>query len=59
MKEVAYSAPKMKAEINENQSKHLKRVQGERYFGPQIFLMSLKEAEKQLERHGLTERPIR
>lgn len=59
MKEEAYSAPILKVEINENQWKHLKRVQGESYFGPQIFLLSLIEAEKKLETHGLTERPIR
>lgn len=45
MKETAYSAPKLKAEINDNQLKHLKRVQAESYFGPQIFPLSLIEAE--------------
>lgn len=45
MKETAYSAPKLKAEINEDQLKHLKRVQAESYFGPQIFPLSLTEAE--------------
>lgn len=59
MKEEAYSAAKLKAEINENQLKRLKRVQGESYFGPQIFLLSLIEAEEKLERQGLIERPIR
>lgn len=59
MKEEAYSAAKPKAEINENQLKRLKRVQGESYFGPQIFLLSLIEAEEKLERQGLIERPIR
>lgn len=56
MKEAAYSAPKLKAEINENQLKHLRRVQGESYFGPQTFPSSLIEAEKKLEKHSLTER---
>lgn len=55
MKEAAYSASKLKTEINGNQLKHLKRVQRERYFGPQIFLLFLTEAEKKLKRHGLTE----
>lgn len=45
MKETAYSAPELKAEINENQLKHLKRVQAESCFGPQMFPFSLTEAE--------------
>lgn len=56
MKEAAYSAPKLKAEINENQLKHFKKVEGESYFGPQIFLPSLTEAEKKPERCSLKER---
>lgn len=46
MKEAAYSAPKLKAEINENQLKHLKRVQGESYFGPQIFLLIFPDRDR-------------
>lgn len=59
MKEAAYSAPKLKAEINENQLKHFKKVEGESYFGPQIFLPSLTEAEKKPERCSLKERSIK
>lgn len=54
MKETAYSAPKLKAEINENQFKHLKSASRELFWTSNIPLVP--DRGRILGRDGLTER---